>query len=184
MRNVVLYIAASLDGFIADADNELDWLLTVAGEGDNGFGEFYTSVDTVLLGRKTYDWIQKHEGNSQPYADKECYIFSRSDPDNSKFVSFEDDELVRFVSNLKSKPGKDIWLVGGGELISQFINAGLLDEIRVSIAPIILGKGTLLFKDIAPLINLELTNTKQYGQFVELCYNVKKDRNTANNRID
>jgi len=171
----VLYIAASLDGFIADDNNELDWLLSVEGAGDNGFAKFYQSVDTVLLGRKTYDWIRAHEGGAQPYADKECYVFSRIKRDNGKFVSFDKDELVQFVTELKANDGKDIWLVGGAELITSFLNAKLIDQIRMSIAPVILGSGIPLFKDIAATTDLALTDIQQYGQLVELCYNIKQE---------
>lgn len=173
-RQVVLYIAASLDGFIADADNELDWLLSAPGEGDNGFSEFYQTVDTVLLGRKTYDWIRQHEGG-KPYADKECYVFSRFTHDDAGFISLSGEELVRFIGKLKSQKGRDIWLVGGGELIREFLNAGLVDQLRISVAPMILSSGIPLFRNLAAPTELALTGTKQYGQLVELCYNVKKN---------
>ena len=76
-RKVVLFIATSLDGYIATENDSLDWLYKVEGEGDNGYSEFYETVDTILMGRRTYDWILKHVTGDFPYKNKECFVFSR-----------------------------------------------------------------------------------------------------------
>lgn len=73
-----MFIAMSLDGFIATEDEQLDWLYSVEGEGDNGYGKFMEQVDCVLIGRKTYDWIRRESPNEFPYKDQTCYVFSRT----------------------------------------------------------------------------------------------------------
>ena len=171
-RKIVLYIAASLDGFIATEEHALDWLFATEGEGDNGFAEFYDTVDTFLLGRATYDWIMKEEKGNFPYKGKECYVFSRTELYDNEYVKFVNEDAVRFVERLRSKQGKNIWIVGGGELLHTFTTAKLLDELRITIAPILLGKGIPLFKDNDFQTCLSLKNVIKYNQLVELQYEV------------
>jgi dihydrofolate reductase len=102
-RKVVLYTAASLDGFLATEDHNLEWLFAVEGEGDNGYSEFFDTVDTILLGRVTYDWLMDYEKGNFPYKDKECYVFSRSKRDNTNNVTFVDEDIVPFIQELKKK---------------------------------------------------------------------------------
>ena len=102
----MLYIAASLDGYIATEDHNLDWLFAIEGDGDNGFSDFYETVDTFLLGRTTYDWIMKQENGDFPYKNKECYVFSNICKNDNEFVKFINDDIVSFVSTLKSKDGR------------------------------------------------------------------------------
>jgi dihydrofolate reductase len=77
-RNIVLFIAQSLDGYIATKEDSLDWLFKVEGEGDNGYSEFYEEIDTIIMGKRTYDWIMNYEKGQFPYKNKNCYVFSRS----------------------------------------------------------------------------------------------------------
>ena len=93
-RNLVLYIAASLDGYIASEDESLEWLFNVEGEGDNGYSVFYETVDTVLMGNKTYDWIIRHETVEFPYKNKECYVFTRTSIEDTEDVKFINDDVV------------------------------------------------------------------------------------------
>lgn len=175
-RKVVLYIAASLDGFIATEDHDLNWLLSIDGEGDNGYSKFYDTVDTILLGRVTYDWIMKHEQGNFPYKGKECYVFSRTKRDNNEYVTFVCEDIVPFVKKLEEKSGKSIWLVGGGELNNIFIKEDLIDEMIVNITPALLGKGIPLFKGNNNQTRLLLKDITRYNQFVELHYDVKKNK--------
>ncbi|MFP3919473.1 dihydrofolate reductase family protein, partial [Lysinibacillus telephonicus] len=112
-RKLLLFIAASLDGYIATKDESLDWLYQVQGEGDNGFSEFYETVDTVLMGKRTYDWVVKQDLKEFPYKNKECYVFTRSFSVNTEDVEFINDDVVKFINKLKSQDGKNIWIVGG-----------------------------------------------------------------------
>jgi dihydrofolate reductase len=145
MRKVILFIAQSLDGYIARPDGNIDWLFT---DQDYGYREFFSRVDTVVMGRKTYEVSQSF--GEYPYAGKAGYVFSRS-------RSGQQDERVQFISTgpaeliagLKSKPGKNIWLVGGSEVIKDFLRNDLIDEYVISVHPVILGSGIPLFR--APL---------------------------------
>jgi dihydrofolate reductase len=173
-RKLVIFIATSLDGYIASIDDSLDWLFKVEGESDNGYEKFYETVDTVLMGRRTYDWILKHEDGDFPYKNKECYVFSRSPMVDNTNVRFVDDDIVRFTQKLKNEKGKNIWIVGGGEFIHSFIKEKLIDELIITIAPILIGKGISLFKEGDYELELSLKDTKRFNQFVELHYEVLK----------
>jgi len=171
-RNLVLYIAASLDGYIAAESHNLDWLFEVDGEDDNGFSKFYDTVDTILIGRTTYDWIMRYENGGFPYIGKECYIFSRTIKGENEYVKFTDEDAAPFIQDLKSKEGRNIWIVGGGELLHTFLKENLVDELMISIAPVLLGRGILLFMDNDFRTRLVLTEMNRYNQFAELRYNV------------
>ena len=175
-RKLILYIASSLDGYIATENHNLDWLLTTEGEGDNGYSGFYDTVDTILMGRITYDWIMDYEQGNFPYKGKECYVFSRTKKEDNEYVKFIDDDIVLFTNNLKNKGGKRIWLVGGGNLLDTFIKEKAVDEIIINIAPVLLGKGIPLFKDQSFQTQLSLENVRRYNQFIELHYEVIKDK--------
>jgi dihydrofolate reductase len=173
-RNVVLFIASSLDGYIATKDESLEWLFAVEGEGDNGFSEFYDTVDTVLMGKKSYDWVMKQEIEEFPYKNKECYVFTRSSYQDTENVKFVNDDINNFVNKLKNKGGTNIWVVGGGELLNSFIQEDLVDEFIITIAPTILGNGIPLFKEGNHQLDLSLKETKKFNQFIELHYEVKR----------
>ena len=83
-RNLILFIASSLDGYIATKDESLEWLYNVEGEGDNGYSEFYDTVDTILMGKRTYDWVLNQDLKEFPYKNKECYVFTRSFARNTR----------------------------------------------------------------------------------------------------
>jgi len=174
VRKVVLYIATSLDGFIATEGQDLAWLFATEGEGDNGFSAFYKTVDTVLLGRTTYDWILQQEKGRFPYQGKECFVFSRGRRGKNEFVTFVEGDIPSLVNQLKGQDGKDIWLVGGGELVSAFVNEGQIDQVRVTIAPTLLGRGIPLFPNLVGTTRLTLTEVQRFNQFVELSYGVKR----------
>ncbi|WP_311315392.1 dihydrofolate reductase [Neobacillus mesonae] len=87
------------------------------GEDDNGFSEFYDTVETVLMGRRTYDWVMKQDLKKFPYKNKECCVFTRSSVENTENVKFVNDDVSNFVNKLKSHDGKNIWIVGGEEIV-------------------------------------------------------------------
>jgi dihydrofolate reductase len=173
-RKVVLFIASSLDGYIATEEESLDWLMRVEGEGDNGFSEFYDTVDTVLMGKKTYDWVMRQDLEEFPYKGKATFVFTRSAVKDTDDVSFVNKDIQSFMRQLKTKNGENIWLVGGGDLVQSFLQAKLIDEIIVTVAPTLLGKGISLFKRQDVLVDLELKGVRNFNQFVELHYAVKK----------
>lgn len=174
-RKVVLFIATSLDGYIATKDESPEWLVKVDGEGDNGFSEFYETIDTLLMGKRTYDWLLAQGLTEFPYQDKACYVFTRSNAlKNTRDVTFVNQNLTSFVNDLKKQPGKNIWLVGGGELFFSFMQEYLIDELIITIAPTIIGQGIPLFKEGNIQHNLTLIDKTQYNQFITLHYEVNK----------
>ncbi len=173
-RKVVLFIATSLDGYIATKEESLEWLFEVEGEGDNGIAAFYDTTDTVIMGRKTYDWIKEQDDSAdEPYSDRLSYVFTRTPRENSGHTQFITEDPASFVKQLKQEEGQKIWLVGGGELIASFIQAGLLDEIIVTIAPKLIGAGIPLFLQRDSQMNLRLRGVQTFNQFVELHYHVE-----------
>ena len=173
-RKVVLFIASSLDGYIASEAESLDGLMRVEGEGDNGFSEFYDTVDTVLMGKKTYDWVMRQDLEEFPYKGKATFVFTRSAVKDTDDVNFVNKEIDSSMHLLKTKNGENIWLVGGGDLVQSFLQAKLIDEIIVTVAPMLLGKGIPLFKKQEVSVDLELKGVRNFNQFVELHYAVKK----------
>ncbi len=173
-RKLVLYIASSLDGYIATEDHNLDWLFAVEGEGDNGYSMFYDTVDTILIGRVTYDWIIEHEKGNFPYKGKECYVFTRTKMMDNEYVTFISDDVVPFSKELKNRNGQSIWLVGGGNLLDTFLKEKLVDELIVTVAPVLLGKGIPLFGNNSFQTPLSLISINRINQFVELHYEVVK----------
>ncbi|MFB7305348.1 dihydrofolate reductase family protein [Heyndrickxia sporothermodurans] len=173
-RKVVLFISTSLDGYIATKDESLDWLFKVEGEGDNGYSEFYETVDTILFGKKTYDWVMKQGIEELPYENKECYVFTRFPNNDKEDVKFINEDAVHFTKKLKNQKGKNIWIVGGGELLHSFLREKLVDEFIIKIAPTLLGEGIPLFREGDYQLNLSLKNIRIFNQFVELHYEIEK----------
>ncbi len=174
MRKVVLFIAMSLDGYIATKEDSLEWLFQTEGEGDNGYSEFYETVDTIILGRRTYDWILDMEGDNFPYKGRQCFVFSGSRQGEDKNVRFFHGDITDFITKLKQEEGKDIWVVGGGELLQHFISNRLVDEWIITIAPTVLGDGIPLFKKNDFETRLRLKGVRRSNQFAELHYETVK----------
>ncbi|KAA0550390.1 dihydrofolate reductase [Bacillus sp. BGMRC 2118] len=172
-RKVALFIATSLDGYIATVEDSLEWLFNVEGEGDSGYSEFYETVDTIILGRRTYDWIMEHENGNFPYKNKQCYVFSENISGQTEFVQFVNEDVAQFTKFLKDKPGGKIWIVGGGKLLQDFVKENLIDEYLITVAPSIIGDGIPLFKQGDYEVDLILRDVKQYNQFVQLTYEKK-----------
>jgi dihydrofolate reductase len=156
-RKVVLFIACSLDGYIAGIDDDTGWLFN---DDDYGYKEFLSSVDTVLMGRRTYDMALRM--GPFPYPDKDCYVFSRSLMGGDENVEFVNQPVSEFVKTLREKEGTDIWLVGGSELIDPFMKDHLIDEFIISIHPILLGEGIPMFRSGFPRQTLSLEGTATF----------------------
>jgi len=141
MRKLILFIATSLDGYIAGPDGEIDWLFS---DQDYGYSAFYSTIDTVVMGRKTYDVSLSFA--EYPYPGKQAFVFSRTRAgerdDHATFVS---GDIPGFVRTLKSQPGRRIWLIGGGAIIRPLLQDDLIDEFRIFVHPIVLGAGIPLF---------------------------------------
>lgn len=157
MRRIILGVAVSLDGFIEGPNGEYDWCFN---DQDYGLSDFFKSVDTIVMGRKTYEVAAANGGMSQ-WKDVTTYVFTNT----IEKAPSKDIVLVRGMDELKSimnKPGKDIWLFGGAELTTAFLNAGLIDELWLSVHPILLGSGKALFQHINGRKPLKLVESKTY----------------------
>ena len=170
MRRIILFIACSLDGFIAGPNGEIGWLFS---DQDYGYNDFFASVDTVLMGRKTFELAESFA--EYPYKGKRCVVFTRHKSNAVRHGVEFSASPVEFTKTLPGSQGKDIWLVGGGEIVSLFLANGLVDEIRLFVHPIILGNGIPLFKGISKKIGMELVEVKSYSSgLAELHYLVKR----------
>lgn len=167
MRRVKLFIACSLDGFIARVDGAVDWLFT---DDDYGYHAFYDSIDTTLMGNKTYEQVSAF--GEFPYREKHNYVFTRqTDLPSTQWVSYISEDMVAFTQYLKEEKGKDIWLIGGGAIINILYQAGLIDEYILAIHPVILGNGIPLFPGPIGEQKLRLLDTKTYPNgLVQLYY--------------
>ena len=168
MVRVRVYIAASLDGYIAKEDGSVDWLPQ---NSESSYDAFYKSIDTVIMGKTTYDQILTF--GEYPYKDKKSFVFSKSSQtkeDHAKFLP----DVAKFVRDEFSDAGKNIWIVGGSKTIDSFLKQGAVDEIILTVVPVILGRGIPLFQNSNDTNKLELVKTERFGQLVDLHYKLAK----------
>ncbi len=170
MRKVILYIACSLDGYIARIDGRVDWLFSDA---DYGYTEFLQGIDTIVMGRVTNDQLLTF--GDYPYTGKEVLVVSRARAGKrDENVTFVGGEIVERIRNLHAGKGKGIWLVGGAHLVQIFLTERLIDELIVSIHPIILGSGIPLFLQQPAATFLGLRDSTSFPSgLVQLHYDVK-----------
>lgn len=164
MRILSLFIAASLDGYIAKPNDDLSFLKRVEKEGeDYGYAAFTSTIDTIILGRKTYDWVLGKIGASHyDNGDRAVYVITRTARPAVGKTKFYTGDLAELVRELKGKSGKNIYCDGGAEIIDELLKNDLIDELIISVIPVLLGNGTRLFKDGRPEQELELVNTKTF----------------------
>ena len=176
------YAAASIDGYIADQDDSLDWLFEVDEGTDNPFGAFFAGVGAFAMGAATYEWILANDNLLEEpqnwhdmYGGVPCWVFTHRDlppvPDANLFFVSGDVERVHEAMMVAAQ-GKNVWLVGGGDFVGEFADRGLLDEIILGIAPVTLGGGVPLLPRRLTSEQLALTHVSQVGQFAYLTYAV------------
>jgi dihydrofolate reductase len=170
---LVFYGAVSLDGYLARMNDSLDWLFGTEGEEETGYQEFYDTVDIILMGRSTYDQIAILSPEKFPYEGKPCYVFSRTMTGSTEHVTFINEDIDLFTQSLKEQEGKRIWIVGGGDVLQHLLQAKVVDEFIIQIAPIIIGQGIPLFVPGDQENELTLVDVRRYKQFAELHYHVK-----------
>lgn len=178
MRSLTIYIAASLDGYIAKPNDDLSFLKLVEKEGeDYGYAEFTKTIDTIILGRKTYDWVVREIGSSHyDNGERNVYVITRTARPGVGKTTFYSGDLTELVQKLKSENGKNIYCDGGAEIINELMRSDLIDEFIISIIPVLVGNGTRLFKDNRPEQNLELVNVKSFDTgLTQLHYKRKKE---------
>jgi len=171
-RKVIVHIGTSADGYIARLDGDLEWLTSrPAPKGFYGMNAFMRTVDTKVLGRKTYE-VSLRMGAK---FDSRTIVFSRHAPpaDAPSGVEFVNGAIGPFVSRLREHPGKDIWLMGGGELIASFLDAQAIDEFVISVAPVFIGDGIPLIARRHRHVLLELRSVEPFEDgLVQLHYRV------------
>ena len=173
MRKVVLYIAMSLDGYIADEKGKVDWL---TGENDQSeekgtYFDFEKTIDTVILGYNTYaQVVNELSVGKWPYPTMKGYVLTNKDIEGNEQVKFIKKSAKDLIEIIKIQKGKDIWICGGANIVNQFIKEDLIDEYRISIIPIILGNGIRLFGEDNNEIKLKLMNKEFFNGMTELTY--------------
>ena len=161
-RKVILYIATSLDGYIATKNENLDFLSLVEQEGeDYGYADFIKTVDTVIVGRKSYDKVLSM-GFDFPHADKESYIITRTPKPTIGNIQFYTENLEALILKLKEKDGQNIFVDGGAEIVNLMMNDNLIDVFCVSIIPVLLGDGISLFQDNRPELQLKFVRSETF----------------------
>ncbi len=174
MTRTVYYVAATLDGFIATADHSLDWLLSRESEagGPMGYEEFIAGIGAIAMGATTYRWVRDHDPGWMP--ERPTWVFTHRDqePLPGADLRFTAEDPARVHAAMVAAAGeRDVWLVGGGELVGQFADRGLLDEVVVSIAPVTLGSGAPL---LPRHVELEVRDCTRNGEFVAVRYGVRR----------
>ena len=178
-RRIVAYLATSADGYIARPDGDVEWLNRRPQTIDYGMREFYKSIDTILWGRNTYDWLvdyYKKKGKRSGWFDTKVanFVFTQNPPKRRPpGVTFVSEPVKTFARRLRATTGKQIWMMGGGKLIASFLDAGELDEFDIHVIPVLIGKGIPLVAPRHRDILLRLRASKRYADgVVRLRYEV------------
>jgi dihydrofolate reductase len=178
-RKIIVQLATSADGYIARPDGDVEWLNRRA-RADYGIGEFYKTIDTILMGRKTYDWAVAYWAKLKkpPKFDRNVahFVFSRRPPKLvAPGVEFVTEPLKKFAQHLRAAPGKNIWMMGGGGIIGSFLDAGEIDEFDIHVIPVFIGKGIPLLAPRHRDVSLRLRSSKKFPDgVVQLRYEVIK----------
>ena len=170
MRNVILSAAISFDGFIEGPNGEIDWIIFGDNEGPSDLMQLVEEIDTVLYGRVSYEmWGNPEITEESSEFEKsfngaiskmDRYVFSRTKTEFEGNAQVVSDNIAELVTDLKSRPGKNIWLYGGASLVTTFVNLDLVDEFWLGVMPVVLGKGKPLFTDVEQRHRLRLKESK------------------------
>jgi dihydrofolate reductase len=182
MPRVVYFTATSFNGFIATADNSLDWLFAVDSDEAVDFPRFLDGVGALVSGSTTYEWVYAHENLADSpgkwqefYGDRPTFVFTSRDlphPEGAD-IRFVEGGVEAHLAAIREAAGdRDAWVIGGGDLAGQFLDAGALDEIQVTLTPVALAGGAPLFPREIRSDRLRLKSAEQFGQFAHLIYEV------------
>ncbi len=177
MRKLILGLAVTLDGYIEGPNGEYDWCFT---DQDYGLNEFFTRIDAIFIGRKSYEIAQQHVDNNNgetipgmPLMTE--YVFSKTLKTVKETAMLIAEDSIAEARRIKEQPGKDIWLYGGAELSDAFMKEGLVDELWLSVHPVVLGSGKPLFRGQNKTAKLTLLKSKTYETgLVSLWYAINK----------
>ncbi|GIM58346.1 dihydrofolate reductase family protein [Capnocytophaga canimorsus] len=171
MSKVILYISMSLDGYIAKPNDDLSFLSIVEKEGeDYGFERFISTVDTLIIGRKTYDWVVNAVGEF-PHKEKTVYVLTKTERPSAGNIHFYTGDISLLIGKLKKESRQNIYCDGGAQIVNELLKGDLLDELIISVIPILVGNGTKLFNDNRPEQPLKLISVTPYDTgLVQLHY--------------
>lgn len=173
MRKAVLFIAMSLDGYIADSNGGVGWLNGQENDRENNdtYFEFVKDIDTVLMGWNTYYQVVNELSPTEwVYNDFTTYVFTHKEIASAENIAFTNDNPTDLLKKLKVQEGKDIWICGGANLITQLMRENLIDRYYISVIPVLLGRGIRLFGEFTNQQKLRLIKTQSYNGIVELIY--------------
>ena len=180
-RRIIVYVATSVDGFIARPDGGIDWLDRPRPKGNYGMGDFYKSIDTVLWGRKTCDMALDYQKRGVPGTDFDTkvrnYVFTHHPPQGPPpaGVEFVNELIKPFATHLRAKKGKDIWVMGGAGIIASLLDENEIDEFIIHVIPVMIGEGIPLVASRHRTVRLKLLATKKFPDgVVRLHYSVRK----------
>ena len=151
MSKIILYIATSLDGYIADINGNIDWLTKFGftNKMQSFYDKFYNNISTVIMGNKTYQQIiNELSPKTWPYKEKNTFVYTKSKFENKKNIFFINKDIIEETKKLKQTSNENIWLVGGSEIVNTLLKENLIDEIIISIMPVLIGTGIPLFKNV------------------------------------
>lgn len=177
MKQVIVYISMSLDGFIADKNGKVDWL---CGDGSDvehpgSYNTFFRTVDTIIMGYTTYHQIVTELSPQEwVYPGKKCFVLSHKNHPPTTHVQFTDQKLSELISILKAETEGRIWICGGASLINQLIELDCIDQYCITIIPTILGDGIRLFSTHGKELPLKLISTYSYNGMTDLIYERRK----------
>lgn len=172
MKKISLFIAMSLDGYIADSTGSVDWL---QGQGDgediDTYSEFIRDVDTILMGWNTYHQIVTELSPDEwIYRDFISYVITHNERTSSEKIRFVNRDPVDLLKSLKKENGRNIWICGGANLVRQLVNQDFIDCYHITVVPTLLGSGVRLFENAKQEIKLKLLNIRSYNGMTELNY--------------
>lgn len=173
MRKTCLFIAMSLDGYIADNKGNVDWLKGQGNDNENidTYSDFIKNIDTILMGWNTYHQIVTELSPQEwVYNDFTTYVITHNECISSEKIRFTNVNPVDLIKNLRRENGKDIWICGGANLVQQLVNEDLIDCYYITVIPTLLGSGIRLFENGKAQIKLKLLNTQAYNGMIDLVY--------------
>lgn len=173
MRSVNLFIAMSLDGYIADKNGDVSWLGGEAQEENDmvSYEKFIKDMDTVIMGAKTYrQLVEDILPNEWYYSDLTTYVITHHPEISSENIKFTKEDPINLIARLRKEPGKGIWICGGASVINQLIKADFIDKYIINVIPTLLGGGIPLFSSMEMEKKLKLIGTKTYNGIVDLVY--------------
>jgi dihydrofolate reductase len=182
-RKIIVYIATSADGYIARRDGNVDWLNRPRKFGDYGMAEFHKTIDTIIWGRRTMDEAITRFGSgaalSDPKSKIKNYVMSHRPGPSGPGLEFINEPVKEFARRLRTQPGKNIWMMGGGGVIGTFLDAGEIDEFIIHVIPVLLGEGIPLIEPRSCMIPLKLLEERSWPDgVIKLHYKVSRSQPT------